>query len=596
VYRITYILGAKGPALEQHMKTLLACLTMCDRLYLRTQKAIGKPVPLIYKSGVTHEEEYGEQDDWCDIPTTRAMGHGDAEDLACWRAAELQEQGVDAWPTFDHDHGCLHPKVRYADGRLEDPAAIMGQTSHTKPCVGISSSPDQKETRVVFCMKVFHGSKAPQEEQELAHETLRLMLGALTIIDADILRRLPQLPELYDPNMGVFYEIEPAGREDWQDVLTNFRRKSADCVPVSSLVLCDDYELVPIGTLEPGERIMGDGRWTNVVDVLHTGDKPILAFDLNNGSTLRCTPEHRIFLADGTEVRAESVRPGQSLQTIKQIPTSKAWRPDTRLSSEDLAWLTGIHVADGWCHNGSFAISGDDETPKRGKREQKDRIARMMTSIGVITQRAKKYLRVQDKDLNRIMESCGHLAFNKRMPTLALSETQVRAAIEGLSTDASIASKSGSLIHGTTSPLLALQTRVLYRMLGQSVHIRGWKDHGGLGEHPIYRVGVRRHAEEDTSARVVAVREEEPEACCDIETDSGRFYLPECDLVVHNCEDLASHRAAELQVKHGINAWPSFTYRMRPSGAHLYHIQTRYPDGAIEDPSRVLGMGRKILE
>jgi hypothetical protein len=414
VYRITYILGAKGPALEQHMKTLLACLTMCDRLYLRAHK--GK-VPPLYQSGVVYEEEFGEQDDWCDIPTTRAMGHGDAEDLACWRAAELQEQGVMAWPTFDRDHGCLHPKVRYADGRMEDPATIMGMRGHSKPCVGIASGPDQKETRCTFCMKVFHGSKAPQAEQELAHETLRLMLGALTIIDVDILKRLPMLPSLYDKRMGVFYEIEPAGREDWQDVLTNFRRKSADCVPVTSRVLRHhDRKMVPIGALSPGDRILGDREWTTVKETLHTGKKLVREFGLSNGETLRCTPEHRVFSVDGTEVRAKELRTGMIIRGMK----------------------------DGYNND----------------------------------------------------------------PTVL------------------------------------------------TIHDSG-----------------------------------EEEECCDIETDSHRFYLPDSHVLVHNCEDLASHRAAELQVKHGIEAWPSFTYRMRPSGAHLYHIQTRYPDGRIEDPSRRLGMG-----
>jgi hypothetical protein len=59
-----------------------------------------------------------------------------------------------------------------------------------------------------------------------------------------------------------------------------------------------------------------------------------------------------------------------------------------------------------------------------------------------------------------------------------------------------------------------------------------------------------------------------------------------------DCEDLASWRAAELCVRQGIRAYPTFIWKVRPSGAYLYHIQTTYPDGSVEDPSRRLGMGQ----
>jgi hypothetical protein len=61
-------------------------------------------------------------------------------------------------------------------------------------------------------------------------------------------------------------------------------------------------------------------------------------------------------------------------------------------------------------------------------------------------------------------------------------------------------------------------------------------------------------------------------------------------LKIADCEDLSAWRAAELQVRHGIMAWPTFNYRVRPGGGFLYHIQVRLPDGRIEDPSRALGM------
>lgn len=56
-----------------------------------------------------------------------------------------------------------------------------------------------------------------------------------------------------------------------------------------------------------------------------------------------------------------------------------------------------------------------------------------------------------------------------------------------------------------------------------------------------------------------------------------------------DCEDLATWRAAELRLDHGIPAYAA-VYR---AGPRLLHVVVRFPDGSIEDPSRILGMGRK---
>lgn len=57
-----------------------------------------------------------------------------------------------------------------------------------------------------------------------------------------------------------------------------------------------------------------------------------------------------------------------------------------------------------------------------------------------------------------------------------------------------------------------------------------------------------------------------------------------------DCEDLSCWRAAELRVRHNIQAEPTFIWKLRKGGGYLYHIQVKYPDGRIEDPSRRLGM------
>lgn len=58
-----------------------------------------------------------------------------------------------------------------------------------------------------------------------------------------------------------------------------------------------------------------------------------------------------------------------------------------------------------------------------------------------------------------------------------------------------------------------------------------------------------------------------------------------------DCEDLAADRAAELRVRYGIRANAVFKERMLPNGTRMFHIVVEYPDGTIEDPSKILGMG-----
>ncbi len=50
--------------------------------------------PTLYTSGVRYEAEPIGREDWQDVLTTLRRGNGDCEDLASWRAAELQKQGI----------------------------------------------------------------------------------------------------------------------------------------------------------------------------------------------------------------------------------------------------------------------------------------------------------------------------------------------------------------------------------------------------------------------------------------------------------------------------------------------------------------------
>jgi hypothetical protein len=61
-----------------------------------------------------------------------------------------------------------------------------------------------------------------------------------------------------------------------------------------------------------------------------------------------------------------------------------------------------------------------------------------------------------------------------------------------------------------------------------------------------------------------------------------------------DCEDLATHRVAELRLGRDSppeNAHVRLTRAIRSDGSRLYHVTVLREDGTVEDPSKELGMG-----
>jgi hypothetical protein len=451
----------------------------------------------------------------------------------------------------------------------------------------------------------------------------------------------PPLPPLYASR--VRYKEDKPGEENWKDIPAVLADGHGDCLPLSTHVLRDDYEMVPLYALRPGDRIAGDGAWTQVHETMSTGEKEILSFRLSNGCSLRCSPEHRLFRdVDGKveEICARDARVGDDLVTPQSIPMASseglAWpEPLRQLSEEDRAWLLGVFVADGWTDGGNgtdvvcrAAISGRDGKPKEA---QKRRVEALMQGVSVATRWHEKYIAINDRSVAEFFAKCGQHAPEKRLNSLRFaSEATVRAVLDGLSADASFEIREGKtpgLVYGTTSSRLVLQLRVLYRMLGISVSVRRVDDHGGFGENPIYRVIPRLRTREGYAerrekkfARVRSIADGGIELCGDITTDSGKFWLPESDVLVHNCDRLVAWRVAELRVA-GYPADPVIKWRTVPKdvmvrlghpahmvpeqGIQMVHVCVGLPgwrqyahlyeqNPLVEDPSKRLGMGGKF--
>jgi len=341
-----------------------------------------------------------------------------------------------------------------------------------------------------------------------------------------------------------------------------------DCLPAGTLLLTPSG-FVPIELVKPGDTIMGDGAWTRVTQWWDKGLLPLMAISLGTGGTLLCTEEHRLLVIpmhgatsgrrdEAFELTAQEVEEGAHLLTPERLPFGRE-----RLGV-DRAWLLGVFAADGWIDRPQgqdsdrgirACISGKDGHPKEA---QKRRVEEICTRLGYKTSWHERYIRILDRDAAHWLSACGHLAPNKRIPTLDLDEESTRAVLEGLQADSCV-SANGTRVYGTTSPTLAMQIRVLHRMIGEGTSIVRVDDHGGLGTNPIYRVTVRKPVQANgRRGRAYATVRDARDfgldlPVYDIETESHRFYLPEHDVVVHNCDDsVILLGAALLSVGHSV--------------------------------------------
>lgn len=110
---------------QVHLRIALAGLTAMNRALLK----LYRDVPPLYSSGVRYRGE--KPDRWETLDLVLARGYGDCEDLSAWRAAELQEQGVNAHAdVYNVRANKWHAVVYYPDGTMEDPSRQLGMASY----------------------------------------------------------------------------------------------------------------------------------------------------------------------------------------------------------------------------------------------------------------------------------------------------------------------------------------------------------------------------------------------------------------------------------------------------------------------------------
>jgi hypothetical protein len=351
------------------------------------------------------------------------------------------------------------------------------------------------------------------------------------------------------------------------DQIIKYGKAVADCFEQGTLVLKKGHVLAPVESLSVGDKIWGLNEWVEVEGVVFKGIQEITSVLLNNGSSLRLTADHHVYVAEcprhgnrtpGSEcscpqderrevrMRVSELQAGMALVTPKRLPFGEG---DL---DPDRALVEGLFVADGWVglkshrsHNiNEFSISGQDGCPKE---EQKRIVKEIAERYGYETRWHRKSIAVKDHDWALRMQQMGHLARNKHLLSLNLDEAAAAATLRGVMADSGKNTNGPGRTFTTSSRELWAQVRVLHKMFGVTCGFRYIENHGGLGQHPIWRLNTRSRSEETTDGRtektlrIKRIDHEVAEApVWDIQTTDHHVYLPEHDVTVSQCDDIST--------------------------------------------------------
>jgi hypothetical protein len=121
----TIIIEVEVPWSLAGVRTALAAATVANVELMKEWKKQGRKVPRLYQAGVKWKRQPPER--FSLFPTVLARGNGDCDQLAAWRAAELQLKGIKAKaiPRWVRPK-LMHVVVQLPSGRLEDPSRLLG--------------------------------------------------------------------------------------------------------------------------------------------------------------------------------------------------------------------------------------------------------------------------------------------------------------------------------------------------------------------------------------------------------------------------------------------------------------------------------------
>ncbi len=383
---------------------------------------------------------------------------------------------------------------------------------------------------------------------------------------------------------NVRYVYDPEHADTFKTLKQTLLSHSGDCFPEGTLVLRSDGAMVPIEHIVVGDEIHDGRAFVPVLKTWDRGPKTVYRAGLNNASTLRLSDNHKI-LAVPREQRngAKDWRAGLSAHSAVEMRMRELTMGADLLQprefgggsielDEDDAVLVAAYLAEGFTDKPGYRISIAGVPNRKGMRE---RIIAILDRRGVRHDDREREVRFSKSEVPIFCElELGRTALHKSLPHMNWGPRTVATFLEVLdATDGGLSTGGKNVVYSTISYALALQYRVLQRMMGRSTSLKRLDDHGGAGNHPIYRVMARVDDSKRPWARVKSLLvEPTPVQCYDLMTASGRVYLPESDVVVRNCDDQAVAFCALARAIGFTSCWARVISMSGESWEHVYPI------------------------
>ena len=323
--------------------------------------------------------------------------------------------------------------------------------------------------------------------------------------------------------------------EYWAKATEILSKGADDCLHWKTKLLTADNKLINICNIKVGDHIIGkNGKPVKVLNKWEKGYLPTKKIILNNNGEIIATPDHKFLTREGKEIKCYDLEEGTFLKELDSLSCSQ----DSDYN-KDYWYLKGLFIADGWTDNEhkSVFISGKDGFKKE---KQKEWVKNYCEKNGLNYTWNERYIVIRNKDLFEDFVKCGKGAINKRVDVLPTNKENILSLIDGLKADAAIRIRKGyeEIVFGTISSELKNQIRVLYKMLGVNVSTSFVEPtRTQFGKNPIWRIYVRK---KPIKLKVKKIIDWCYEPVFDIEVEDHEFYLPEADIMVHNCDGLNS--------------------------------------------------------
>lgn len=389
--------------------------------------------------------------------------------------------------------------------------------------------------------------------------------------------------------MHIRYSRDPVTIEQVKTPRAALETETGDCMTLDTKIIVRDrggfYRLKTLGELRFDYPLYDalsynfdkqEFEFKPITAWVDKGEQPVFEVRLVNGYSAFCTRGHKFFVwenrrnsrsysvqALGDLWLGDKMAEGSSLLLAKQIPwlnNDSFWHcaQDPLFGAENMAWLAGAYLAEGWHSNHNVSISKQDSVDRLN-------ITRRLEALGVpyaISKRKKSaYVSVHTHPFKEFLKRFGHRALVKHAPFEALSSSRplVEQMLAGYVwgdtwvPDPNKPRKSHPkhvMMHSTVSNELAEQLKFIYLLLGRPLAGTLERKHGGLGknpiwrlweasgkQHPLYRPDSRPRDLTSKGVRFVECVGDHP--TCDITIADNHNFVLSNGLLAHNCDDMS---------------------------------------------------------